>query len=268
MSLARAFTTKRAKRPEISAPLPQRSMSTKQFAAGTINRGKISAPVELISTTNMLSYNAPDLYPSSASSLSGDDSDINNKSFLSSPLTSPDSSSIESGPCSPEPNHLTSYFNKTRTSTSSNEQDGPSIPQRAPSHTKKTHENMARKRSISRMSSPKNSISTARGSLAMFSNPGEAIEAAKPYSAHTSQTSHTSHVSHAPHPFGNELAQVSELAEEFGGNVHIVDEEERELVSLGLLKFGAEDYMNEIHGLFTSAFGEVRSHKPATAMWI
>jgi len=91
----------------------------------------------------------------------------------------------------------------------------------------------------------------------MFSNPKEAIEQATP-----------APLSYQPvHPFGNELAQVSELAEEFGGNVHIVDEEERELVMLGLHKFGAEDYMNEIHGLFTSAFGEIK-RAPAAAMWI
>lgn len=82
----------------------------------------------------------------------------------------------------------------------------------------------------------------------MFSNPGDVVE-------------------QHPHPFGNELAQVSELAEEFGGTVHIVDEEERELISRGLYKFDAEDYVNEIYGLFANAFGDIR--KPAVAaMWI
>jgi len=63
------------------------------------------------------------------------------------------------------------------------------------------------------------------------------------------------------HPFGNELAQVSKLAEEFGSpkekKLLVVDEEEEELVSKGFLKFGAEDYMSEIQGLFISAFGEM-----------
>lgn len=71
------------------------------------------------------------------------------------------------------------------------------------------------------------------------------------------------------HPFGNELAQVSELAEEYGisqEKMAVVDEEEQELVSRGLFKFRAEDYMHEIHGLFMSAFSESR---PAMAtMWI
>jgi len=72
-----------------------------------------------------------------------------------------------------------------------------------------------------------------------------------------------------PHPFGNELAQVSELAEEYGiskEKLAVVDEEEQELASRGLFKFRAEDYMSEIQGLFLSTFGDKR---PAMAsMWI
>jgi hypothetical protein len=71
------------------------------------------------------------------------------------------------------------------------------------------------------------------------------------------------------HPFGNELAQVSELAEEFGisrEKLVVVDEEEQELVSKGLFKFRAEDYMSEIHGLFMSAFGDTRP--TMSSMWI
>jgi len=76
----------------------------------------------------------------------------------------------------------------------------------------------------------------------------------------------SSHVETEPHPFGNELAQVTELAEEYGGQsrMQVIDEEEQELISKGLLKFGAEDYMNEIQGLFMDAFGDTRP----SAMWI
>lgn len=73
---------------------------------------------------------------------------------------------------------------------------------------------------------------------------------------------------HDIHPFGNELAQVSELAEEFGlskEKLTVVDEEEQELVSRGLFKFRAEDYMSELQGLFISAFGDIP--QPAT-VWI
>ena len=123
------------------------------------------------------------------------------------------------------------------------------IPKRALSHTKRSAEILARKRSISRMSSPKNSMSTARSSINMFGANVETVD---------------------QHPFGHELAQVSELAEEYGiskEKLAVVDEEEQDLISRGLFKFRAEDYMSEIHGLFVSAFGESRPPAMAT-MWI
>lgn len=62
------------------------------------------------------------------------------------------------------------------------------------------------------------------------------------------------------HPFGNELAQVSELVEEYTSSkerLPVVDEEEQELVSRGLFKFAADEYMSELQGLFISAFGDM-----------
>jgi hypothetical protein len=98
------------------------------------------------------------------------------------------------------------------------------------------------------MSSSKNSTSTARSSINMFSSNVDNPE---------------------QHPFGNELAQVSELAEEYGiskEKLAVVDEEEQELASRGLFKFRAEDYMSEIQGLFLSAFGD--SRPTMSSMWI
>jgi len=72
------------------------------------------------------------------------------------------------------------------------------------------------------------------------------------------------------HPFGNELAQVSELAEEYGiskEKLTVVEEEEQELLSKGLFKFGAEDYMMELQGLFISAFGDMAKPQMST-VWI
>jgi hypothetical protein len=71
------------------------------------------------------------------------------------------------------------------------------------------------------------------------------------------------------HPFGNELAQVSELAEEYGiseEKLSVADKEEQELRSRGLFKFCAEDYMSEIHDLFMSAFSDTKPHM--ATMWI
>ncbi|TVY78316.1 hypothetical protein LSUE1_G006487 [Lachnellula suecica] len=261
MSLSRAFTTRgrrNTKPTEIVPPVPQRSLTTKHaFPAGTI-RHKISAPVVLLSTTNMLSYNAPDIFPKSAtsstssttsgrSSNSDDDSD---RSLTSpeSPISSTGGSMSGSIPSSPEPNHLSCYFG----SSNSGDESAPKIPQRAPSHTKKNAEIIARHRSASRKSSPKNSISTVRSSINMFTANMDATEQPE------------------QHPFGNELAQVSELAEDYGiskETLAVVSEEEQELVSRGLFKFRAEDYMSEIQGFFQTAFGDAKTPM-ASSMWI
>jgi len=246
-SLSRAFTTRRAAKKDADMS-PKRSLTTKYSISGTI-RNKISAPVELLSTTNMLSYNAPDIYPSSSSSkssLSGDDSDRSPLS-VSTAMTSPDTSSVESSPTSPKPNHLSCYFGARSTHSGSGD-DAPTIPKRAPSHTKKNSEILARKRSTSRQASRQNSTSTARSSFQMFSPNPDTVE---------------------HNPFGPELAQVSELAEEYAiskPKLTVVDEEEQELVSRGLFKFRAEDYMSEIQGLFSSAFGDARPTMPS--LWI
>jgi hypothetical protein len=77
---------------------------------------------------------------------------------------------------------------------------------------------------------------------------------------------------HHNNPFGLELAKVSELAEEYGlgkDQVAIVDPEEQDLVSRGLFKFCAEDYMSEIHDYLLESFNE-GPYAPvsATSMWI
>ncbi|KAK0126401.1 hypothetical protein ONS95_008004 [Cadophora gregata] len=243
MSLSRAFTTRRNAKMEDAAL--KRNLTTKHSFGSSLRQVKISAPVELLSTTNMLSYNAPDLYPSSGasrSSQSGDESD-RSPSNRSTPMTSPDTSSVESSPTTPEPNQLSCYFGTSKSIASDN--DAPLIPKRSPSHTKK----LSVERSASRMSaSRKGSMSTARSSINMFAANPDVID---------------------QHPFGNELAQVSELAEDFGiskERLAVVDEEEQELASRGLFKFRAEDYMSEIQGLFLSTFGDSR---PAmSSMWI
>jgi len=262
MSLSRAFTTRRAKQSQAQSqsqsappmPQPQRSLTTKQFAVGEIKRKNISSPIELISTTNMLSYNAPDIYPKniSAQSSVGDLDSV--PQLTSSPTTSADSSSVDSVPDSPEPNHSVMFFGASgrQSPSSSDGVHAPMIPQRALSHTKKTHEMLSRKRSQSRVSnlSSRPSVrSVARDSAQMF-NPAIA-EDDTPES----------------HPFGNELAQVTELAEEFGiQTMAMIDSEEQELASRGLLKFSAEDYISEIQSCFAAVFGDPAPVR--TMVWI
>lgn len=70
----------------------------------------------------------------------------------------------------------------------------------------------------------------------------------------------------SPHPFGKELAQVNEMAEEFGATSAILDEEEREILSKGLHKFGVEDYLDEIAGLYGGIFDDKLG--PMSKPWV
>lgn len=276
--------------------MPQRSNTTKS-AVGSI-RHKISAPVELVYTTNMLSYNAPDIHPRTASSTgsshrSDDDSD-GARTAASTPPTSPDTESSPS--LSPEPNHLSCYFmvpGQTVATSPAPQNEAPVIPQRAISHSKKSYDSLVRQRSNSRMSeqshrslASKASFSFSRSSSSSTSTSATSLGSTSPHhkakasgSSTTappssvapsplSQSSHRKEFSQAQHPFGPELAQVTEIAEEYGVKEQLneVSAEEQELAAKGLSKFSADDYLNEIHGLFSSFFGETKPM--ATAMWI
>lgn len=141
-----------------------------------------------------------------------------------------------------EPNHLSGYFPKRsatvtstpRSSTSSAGPDAPSVPKRALSHTKKSHQDLARKRSVSRMSPPPTSMAT---------------------------TTHRSHEAFAPvreyteHPFSRELDKVNEVAEDFGA-LKVLEEEEQILLNKGLMKFSLDDYLCEIEELYGGVFDD------------
>jgi hypothetical protein len=275
-SLSRAFTSRRSKGAVNDAPppMPKRSLTTKH--SDTIRQQKISHPIELISTTNMLSYSAPDINRSRSSTNSSvgsmtsgsSASDASSPSIVT-PATSPEYSSTESSPVSnkmPDLNNLSAYF-----PTSPTGEDVPRIPQRAPSHTKKSSEHLARKRSMSRVSAPKGSLSSRQLSSSTNSlhAPPNGRTSKSSLSTTRSSMNMLSPKSDAEHPFGNELAQVSELAEEYGSSkqhLPILDAEERELISLGLFKFGADDYMNELQEIFITAFGDLP--QPPMALWI
>lgn len=75
------------------------------------------------------------------------------------------------------------------------------------------------------------------------------------------------------HPFGQELAQVTELAEEYASAAAdkkrpAASKEEQELVDLGLKKFTPEDYISEIQGLFATFFSDTRHARAPAPQWI
>ncbi|KAM0743135.1 hypothetical protein ACQRIT_003312 [Beauveria bassiana] len=276
MSLSRAFTTSRRKLGLDIDSAPSFMKRSNTTTKTPPSRPKISAPVELIHTTNILTYNAPDLprpYRSNSASSKTPDSDT--ETFMttdSTPPTSPDVSPHERDCASPtpEPNHLSCYFQTAgRTSL---DPAAPIIPKRSPSHTKKaSYEALARKRS-SRQSRDSDMSASSRPGLTFSrasSTSTRASSASSTLAQKTLPATPPANVSKESHPFGQELAQVSELAEEYGvGNKlkPIDEEEEMYLSSRCLSKFSANDYLGIVHGLSSSFFPE---HTAAPApLWI
>lgn len=349
MSLARAFTTRRAKvfggdgegRPTRSATVKGSIGGSKKISgpvelvhttnmlsynAPDIRKGpKISGPVQLIHTTNMLSYDAPDILKeprtaTSNSSLSFDGDSDHIPTAASSPPTSPDTAfprGIEEDDEKPSvgPNHLSCYFTLPQ-STTANAPDVPSIPQRAPSHSTRAHETLSRKISVPERLGKKPSMSERLGRKQSASRLSESssrsvstktsgtFSRASSSSTSTTASSHHSFGAHqmpktspmspppvplglskslaTPHhrepvsanPFGQELAQVTELAEEYAATAAqksrvIRSEEDKEFAARGLLKFSPEEYLAEVQDLFAIFFAtEIRHAKNTAPQWI
>ncbi|KAJ4421411.1 hypothetical protein N0V82_003792 [Gnomoniopsis sp. IMI 355080] len=343
MSLARAFTTRRAKvfggegdgkptrsgtvRSKISAPMGLVSTTNMlSYNAPDIRKGpKISAPVELTFTTNALSYDAPDIHrepktatSNSSLSLQSDGDSDHIHTAASSPPTSPDTAFPQGGDegfsksstSTPEPNHLSCYFTLPGEPSNVGAPAVPSLPKRAPSHTNRQHgplspkssasgrlnrkisisERMGRQPSISRLSeqsshsvSTKSSGQFSRASSASTSTTASShsigahmakssSEAPPPVPALLSLPQHKESLE-IKEPFGQELAQVTELAEEYANSAAVktrrIDiQEERELSDRGLQKFSPEEYIADISSLLSSFFGEAGHAKSAAPQWI
>ncbi|KAK4498694.1 hypothetical protein PRZ48_009204 [Zasmidium cellare] len=240
MSLVRAFTTRRNKPDHLDNIHIGRAASQRQ--GRPVNRIQISSPVVLLSSTNALSYDAPDIagtapiggsrdFSASSSRSSQEGSDASTFDISS----NTDASSIENSPISPEPepNHLSCYFKQSSPTLQSRASfDAPSIPQRVPSHSKKAHERVHRKRSVQRMMSPPTSI--VRNSTEMFKPIEQPQE----------------------NPFGNELAQLDEVAEELSSAVRDAEAEEDAayMESHGLARYDADSYLAEIHSLIDETY--------------
>jgi ribosomal protein L32 len=269
MSLVRAMTrrTKRTEAPS-SSPLT-RSLSVKP-SISQIDRAKISLPVALVSTTNMLSYDAPDIetmrhVSSSTASSHSVSTGRSRASTIGSTLT--DASSVDSSPTSPAPNHLSGYFpsagkqvrksasiaslHNVKEETVESTPVVPAVPQRAVSHSKRAHERLAAKRSISNIN--------ARGSTGSQRNSREQRSSVDMFSATIQEEAH---------PFGRELAQLNEIAEEFGGAIRDAEAEADMSVmrSRNLAAYCAADYVSDIRPLFNNRFG-FPQQAPAMA-WI
>jgi hypothetical protein len=270
MELARAFTM-RGKKPEMQISTPMYiGRAASQRAGRPVQRSAISSPVALVSTSNVQLNNAQAIAGtspidmrnvssgSSITSSSADDSDASSGHRSNDTVT--DASSIDESPV--EPNHLSCYFkpavdtehkspmHSPSLSTTSS-MDTPRLPQRVPSHSKKAHESLHRKRSVQRMlSPPATSRDIVRNSAEMFSpTKSSFVEAPK------------------ENPFGSELAQLDEVAEEFGQVVCDAESQADMAVikSRDLACHSASDYLADIQSLIYETF-----HEPSAdfAGWI
>ncbi|EFQ28831.1 hypothetical protein CGRA01v4_10273 [Colletotrichum graminicola] len=297
-SISRAFTTRRVKnsidlsdaaRGKERTNILQRSKTTKaQYAI----RHKISAPMELVHTTNMLSYNAPDIRPrtgtdasSNSSRKSTEEDSESARSAASSPPTSPDVAPHE---LLKEPNHLSCYFvSPGAPNNASKTPEVPTIPKRAPTHTKQaSFDAVARQRSLSQMSKASDKTVSSKASMTFSARASSGSSAASTMSHHSITPAIKTPLPPMPtpafqhqsprqekvtesHPFGRELAQVTEIAEEFGIKDDVMYEEERLLKAEGLYKFAADDYLSEVQSLFPNFFTDSQAPQRSMATaWI
>lgn len=303
MSLSRAFTTRKARLAndlgDLNTKSPQRSTSVRYHPNPQMLRNKISAPLQLVHTTNMLSYNAPDLPKHvlrNKASTRSEDSETPSESTSEAPSitettppTSPDVSPIDECP-GPEPNHLSTYFMiPSKAQQLAQLSEAPAIPKRSPSHTKQnSYEAIARNRSVSRMSKDSDRSVSTKGSYTFSRSSSTSTRASSTGSMSPAQKEKP--VSPAPpvpspptfqrafkephqsHPFGQELAQVTELAEEYSTTSRSTDSQDDEdnmyIRAKGLVKFTADDYLNDVQSLLTSFFPDVSHAKPTTPLWI
>ncbi|KAJ4363743.1 hypothetical protein N0V95_001059 [Ascochyta clinopodiicola] len=278
--------TKRMKRTEApEKTTPSRSKSVKNPTV-QIDRNQISLPIALLSTTNTLVYDAPDLASmnfaamntassSTSTHSSADDSDhsISGRSRASSQgsrSTLTDASSVGSSPTSPTPNHLSGYFpapngKQLRKSASTNSlskvreeptEPVPALPQRAVSHSKRAHVQLAQKRSMQNLSTRGTSVSS-RGSLGSVREQRSSLDI---FAAATISEEAEAETEPQVHPFGAELEQLNEVAEEFSGVARSAEEQaDVELMQRrGLAAFCAAEYMAEIQPLFSACIAPPR----------
>lgn len=177
MSFARAFSnsTRREKPPENVDPIYVGRAAT-QRGGRPVNRTQISSPISLVSTSNPHVYTAERIAGATpieirkVSNHSSSDSSASEESdscfSLKTSGTVTDASSIDDSPIStsPEANYLTSFLKpgisaraRSGTESSADSYDPdvtPRIPQRAPSHSKKAHQELHEKRSLQRILTP------------------------------------------------------------------------------------------------------------------
>ncbi|KOS19745.1 hypothetical protein ESCO_000987 [Escovopsis weberi] len=287
MSISRAFTTRKLR---MSFDASSEAKSSQRNSQPL--RHKISAPMQLLHTTNILSYNAPDLprpavnsSPISVASSSHSEHDSDSIATAdTTPPASPETAKAERR-TSPKRHHLSDFFRfpaKPLFPPTEETEAPPAIPRRAPSHTKKSSfEALARSTSVSRVSKDFDEFVSGHRSR---SSSTSTRNCSNPNSISTRSLKHPAPSPPSPattpsdvetpvkemHPFGPELAQVTELAEEYSGSTisEILTEDAEYILSHGLSKFSADDYISAIDDLSASFFPEPTPELKRSSKWI
>jgi hypothetical protein len=276
-----------------------------RFSKRPIDPKNISAPVQLLSTTNMLTYNAPDIAviqaqrkasssvsSGSSSQASADESDASSTLSRSRDTHLTDTSSVGSiSPVtSPQSEKRIAYFESTpsvkgastlRRSISTLEirhqnpteehaldpsrSESPAIPQRHPSRSKRSHADLTKKRSLQTI--PAASI-TRTHSVGSAASAQKQVDRSSIDFFNGTVNNSTSSPATTAHPFGKELEQLDEVAEEFSGAINDVEvaNDLEVMCQRCLVRFCAADYMAEIAPLFDN-FSSSYLGVPAMA-WI
>jgi len=119
----------------------------------------------------------------------------------------------------------------------------PAIPKRALSHSKSSHVALARKRSQSSFTTP--ASITSKYNLQILQE-REVRTSSDMFRGSVDPT----------HPFGKELEQLNEVAEEFNSAVNDAELQQdlEQMMNRNLAKFCATEYMAEIEPLFANAY--------------
>ena len=239
MSLGRTITKKRSRYGFGSS-----SSLDEDSRRYSVSKHQISAPVVLLSTTNMLSYTAPSLRTSLSQGSISSGSSSSGSPTLRSPLSP--SFADDAVRCDlPLPtNHLSAYF-------ASPDQLPPSRSQSTRDAPKASLAAGRRPRHPSMPPPPTSSAQPPRElhSAARASGHHQYHHHNHNHSHHSHHHQQQQHQQHSPlplqHPFGAELAQVAEMTEEIAG-LSVSDAEEQFMRSRGLQRFRASDYEQEI----------------------
>lgn len=222
-------------------------------------RPKISAPVKLLHSTKDFSYNTPD--PSGPSSPVHTSSNTENGfdgtpgNLLSSAATGSDVSF--SGRARSPLNHLSSYFGEHYHGSDELPLTTPLISQRPPSHAKSASMDM-----MIGQRSTRRRLNRTRRSMLRHSVSAPSSTSTMP---HGSGGSHSScsisdpipTVPTVAPPSPHHLAQVNEMAGDTGfSGGDTIEEEEQDLISLGLRKLSVDVYLHDVELLSAKFFHE------------